>query len=97
MSLQEIISMNDALFKSQLGCCNTFKAILSLREGALPKYCKIRKLPFALKPVVGAELDRLEKEQVLEKVIHYDWATPLVVVRKPGVFVRTSKLCLILP
>ena len=71
MSLQEIISMNEALFKLQLGCCNTFKAILSLREGALPKYCKIRKLPFALKPVVGAELDRLEKEQELEKVTHY--------------------------
>ena len=29
-----------------------------------PKYCKVRKLPFALKPVVGAKLDRLEKEQV---------------------------------
>ena len=88
VSLQEIISMNDALFKSQLGCCNTFKATLSLREGALPKYCKVRKLPFALKPIVGAELDRLEKEQVLEKVTHSDWATPLVVVRKPGGKVR---------
>ena len=44
----------------------------------------MRKLPFALKPIVGAELDRLEKEQVLEKVTHSDWATPIVVVRKPG-------------
>jgi len=33
---------------------------------------------------VGVELDRLEKEQVLEKVTHSDWATPLMVVRKPG-------------
>ena len=88
VSLQEIISMNDTLFKSQLGCCNTFKATLSLREGAQAKYCKVRKLPFALKPVVGAELDRLEREQVLEKVTHSDWATPLVVVRKPGGKVR---------
>ena len=86
--IQEIISMNDTLFKSQLGCCNTFKATLSLREGAQAKYCKVRKLPFALKPVVGAELDRLEREQVLEKVTHSDWATPLVVVRKPGGKVR---------
>ena len=88
VSLQEIINMNDTLFKSQLGCCNTFKATLSLREGAQAKYCKVRKLPFALKPVVGAELDRLEREQVLEKVTHSDWATPLVVVRKPGGKVR---------
>ena len=50
-----------------------------LREEAQPKYCKVRKIPFALKPVVGAELDRLEKEQVLEKVTHSYWATPLVV------------------
>ena len=42
VSLQDIISFNDALFKPQLGCCNTFKATLSLREGAQPKYCKVR-------------------------------------------------------
>lgn len=60
--------MNDALFKPQLGCCNTFKATLLVRDRAQPRYCKVRKLPFALKPVVGAELDRFEKEQVLEKV-----------------------------
>jgi len=34
VSLQEIITMNDALFKPQLGCCNTFKATLSLCDGA---------------------------------------------------------------
>ena len=87
-TLQEIITMNEALFKPQLGCCTTFKATLTLREDTQPKYCKVRKLPFALKPVVGAELDRLEKQQVLEKVSHSDWATPLVVVRKPGGKVR---------
>jgi len=37
---------------------------------------------------VGAELDRFEKEQVLEKVTHSDWTTPLVVVRKPRGKVR---------
>ena len=84
VSLQDIISMNDALFKPQLGCCITFKATLALCEGSQPKYCK----PYALKPIVGAELDRLEKEQVLEKVTHSDWATPLVVIRKPGGKVR---------
>ena len=87
-SLQEVIKIHDTLFKPQLGCCKAFKATLLLREDAQPKYCKVRKIPFALKPVVGAELDRLEKEQVLEKVTHSDWATPLVVVRKPGGKVR---------
>jgi len=80
--------MNEALFKPQLGCCTTFKATFTLCEDTQPKYCKLRKLPFALKSVVGAEMDRLEKQQVLEKVSHSDWATPLVVVRQPGGKVR---------
>ena len=80
--------MNETLFKPLLGCCTSFKATLLLHEGAQPKYCKVRKLLFALKPIVGTELDRLEKEQVLEKVTHSDWATPIVVVRKPSGRVR---------
>ena len=50
-----------------------------------------------LKPVVGAELERPEKEQVLEKVTHSDWATPLVVIRKPGGKVRLCGSRLFLP
>jgi len=61
-TLQEIITMNEALFKPQLGCCTTFKATLTLCEDTQPKCCKVRKLPFALTPVVRAELDRLEKQ-----------------------------------
>lgn len=52
------------------------------------KILQSKKITLSLKPVVGAELDRLEKEQVLEKVTHSDLATPLVVVRKPGGKVR---------
>ena len=37
-TLQEIITMNGALFKAQLGFCTTFKASLTLREGTQPKY-----------------------------------------------------------
>ena len=59
--LQEVNEISGELFKPQLRCCNSFKVTLLLREGAKPKYCKVRKLPFALKPIVGTELDRLEK------------------------------------
>ena len=37
----------------------------------------------AIKPVVGTELDRLEKDGVIERVTHSDWATPIVVACKP--------------
>ena len=41
-----------------------------------------------IKPVVGAELDRLENDGVIERVSHSDWETPIVVIRKPMLKVR---------
>ena len=53
------------------------------------KFCKPLKITFALKPVVGDELDCLENQGVIKKVPHSYWATPIVVVRKPG-----DKVCI---
>ena len=78
-----MLSMHTDLFKPGLGCCTTATASLVLRNNAQPKYCKPRKLPFAIKSVVGAELDRLENDGVIERVSHSDWGTPIVVVCKP--------------
>ena len=86
--LQDILSTHSELFKPGLGCCTTTTAKLILKDDAQPKYCKPHKLPFALKPIVGAELDHLEIEGVLEKVNHADWATPIAVVIKPSGKVR---------
>ena len=38
--------------------------------------------------MVGDELDRLERQGVIERVPHSDRATPVVIVRKPGAKVR---------
>ena len=86
--LQEILNIHADIFKEGLGCCTTAKATLTLREEASPKFYKPWRLPFAIKPIVGAELDQLEKRGVIEKVSQSDWATPVVVVRKPGGKVR---------
>ena len=77
--------MQADLFKPGLSCHTIARVSLVLRE---TKCCKPRKLPFAIKPVVGAELDHLEKDGVIERVSHSDWATPIVVVRKPTGKVR---------
>ena len=55
----------------------------------MPKVCKPERLSFAIKSIVGAELDQLEKKGVIERVSQSDWATPIVVVRKPG-----GKVCI---
>ena len=39
-------------------------------------------MPFAIKDIIGDEFDRLEKEGKLEKVMHSDWASPIVAVPK---------------
>ncbi len=39
-------------------------------------------MPFALKDVVGQELDRLEEQCALKKVEFSEWAAPIVTVPK---------------
>ncbi len=39
-------------------------------------------MPFALKDVVGQELDRLEEQGALRKVEFSEWAAPIVTVPK---------------
>ncbi|GBN68939.1 Transposon Tf2-6 polyprotein [Araneus ventricosus] len=48
----------------------------------------VRTVPFALKGRVENEIDRLEKEGIIEKVEHSEWATPVVPVVKPDGSIR---------
>ena len=83
-SLKQISEVHADIFQPGLGTCTTAQAGHTFHDEAVPKYCKPHRLPFAIKPAVGAELDQLEKNGVIEKVIQSDWAAPIVVVRKPG-------------
>ena len=47
-----LLSKYDNIFKEGLSVMNTFKAQLHLKEGSTPKFCKARKVPFALRPAV---------------------------------------------
>ena len=38
--------------------------------GAVPKFLKPHLLPYATKSAIGAELDQLEAEGIVEKVVH---------------------------
>ncbi|XP_073954832.1 uncharacterized protein [Choristoneura fumiferana] len=59
-----------------------------LKEGATPKFCKARPLPFAIKDKVEAELERLVEVGILEPVNHSDYATPIVPVPKSNGSIR---------
>eukprot|EP00731_Ephydatia_muelleri_P015883 Em0009g307a len=87
-NLAQLLKEYNAVFSAELGTIKTFKARLVLKKGALPKFCRARSVPFALRPAVEAELDRLKKLGILEKVSYSDWATPIVPVVKGDGSVR---------
>ena len=88
--VESILDTHKNVFQDGLGQINTFEATLQLKEGAIPKFCKARPVPFALKAAVERELDRLESEGILKKVSYSEWAAPVVPVPKAE---GTIRLC----
>ncbi|GFW22393.1 transposon Tf2-9 polyprotein [Trichonephila clavipes] len=70
------------------GEINNYEAKLKLRHGVKPIFCRVRTVPFALKGRVENEIDRLEKEGIIEKVDSSEWATPVVPVVKSDGSIR---------
>ena len=76
------------VFKDELGTLKDYKAHLSLKDTARPRFLKPPPVPFALKRVIDTELERLARLGILENVSHCEWAAPLVPVPKPDGSVR---------
>ena len=53
-----------------------------MNDGARPKFFKPRPVPFALRERVEQELDRLERDGVLEQTHYSEWAALIVAVPK---------------
>ena len=50
-----------------------------------PVFHRPRPVPFAVKDAIDRELQHLEKAGITEKVLHSEWAAPVVKeMRKPG-------------
>ncbi len=76
------------VFSSGCGKMEGIKATLKLKEGATPKFVKARHVPLAKKDKINAKLDQLEKENIVKKVSHSDWAAPIVTPLKKDGSVR---------
>jgi len=75
-------------FREGLGC-STGPPISILPDPAVkPIHLKARPVPFALEAEVGAELDRIVANGILEPKNELAWATPIVVVKKAGGGIR---------
>ena len=82
VEVDQLLLKYNKVFTEGLGVMNNFEATLQLKEGARPKFCCARSVPFALKETIEKELDRLEAKGILEKVTHSEWAAPVVPVPK---------------
>ena len=58
------------------------EARIDVNPQAQPRFSKARPVPFALKHKVEAELDRLQKEGIVEAMQSAEWAAPIVPVVK---------------
>ena len=61
---------------------------LSLCKDATPKFVKARPVPYALRPKIESELERMEAEGIVTPIQWSEWATPIVPVVKPNGTVR---------
>ena len=58
-NLKDLLSKHAEVFKDELGTVQSMKVKLHLKPDARPKFCKPRSVPFALKPAIDRELERL--------------------------------------
>ena len=81
-TLQELLSEFADVFRDELGTITPMEAKLVVPSTVTPKFHRPRPVPYALRPQVEQELDRLERVGVLERTDHSDWAAPVVTVPK---------------
>ena len=80
--LTEVLKKHDNVFRSKLGKAKHITATLHLEEGATPKFCNARPVPYAIREKIERELERLQRDGIIEPTQFSDWAAPVVPVTK---------------
>ena len=90
-TLDNVLAKYQSTFDGGLGLLNGRTAKLKLKENSKPIYKPARTVSYSLMKAVEDELDKWEKEGIIDKVNKdesTEWATPIVVVPKPDGKVR---------
>ena len=80
--LNTLLAKYPRLWKEGLEAAVGIKGTLTLKESDTPVFCKARPIPYGMRKLVEAELEKLQKDGVISPVTWSEWATPLVVVPK---------------
>ncbi|RUS81246.1 hypothetical protein EGW08_010988 [Elysia chlorotica] len=83
-----ILKNHEEVFGTDPGLLKDCEVTLHIQKDAIPKFCKARHPPYALRSAIEDELERLKNADIIEKVEFSDWATPIVPVLKKDKSVR---------
>jgi len=86
--VKDLILKYAKLFEDGEGRITNVKAHITLKEQAKPVFWRARPVPYALKKPIEDKLDALERDGILVKVDHSNWASPVVLVPKPDKSIR---------
>ncbi|XP_063793378.1 uncharacterized protein K02A2.6-like [Pseudophryne corroboree] len=90
--LSKLLAAAQPIFQPGIGTLKDIKASIELDPHAVPKFCKARTAPYAIRPAVEEELRKLEDSGILSPVEWSEWATPIVpIVKKDKV--GTIRIC----
>lgn len=79
----------NSLFTEGLGLIKGFSHRVVVKSGVCPTQQTLRRLPYAVRDKVSAELKRLENEGIIERVTEAtEWVSPMVVVKKKSGDIR---------
>ena len=88
MDLRAVLDCHAAVFKDELGLVKNVAAKLLVDPEVSPRFYRPRSVPHAMRPKIEQELQRLEKNGIIESVQFADWAAPIVPVLKRDGAVR---------
>uniref|UniRef100_A0A2H6N299 Reverse transcriptase domain-containing protein n=1 Tax=Micrurus carvalhoi TaxID=3147026 RepID=A0A2H6N299_9SAUR len=77
------------VFSEGLGCYVGTPISFNVDASAVPVRLKLRRVPFAVRPKLDQELDKLINQRILEPVDFAKWETPIVTLLK-----KDGSLCI---
>ena len=80
--VSEVLQRHETLFQPGLGMLQGYEAKIIVDPEARPRFCKARSVPYAMRTQVEEELERLQREGIIEPIQFADWAAPIVPVLK---------------
>ena len=86
--LEDILEEHKAVFEEGLGTYSGPHVSIRVKPDSVPKFCKVRPVPYAQREAVEEELARLERQGIIEPVQHSEWASPVVTVLKADGSIR---------